>query len=168
MDRFDVMWEPVRAFLVQVGEFFPRVMLALVILLLGWLIAKAVRFAVVKALRAINFNVLTEKAGIDAFLKQGGGETDTTDILGLLIYWLTILTALGLYTFAASFIGYFGINAFTGNHGLRAQIDRLTPFKAENVRFACRVVERRIEENDMSVDVAVVPRAFLAEIEARP
>src|SRR5437868_12945478 len=94
MDRFDVMWEPVRAFLVQVGEFFPKVMLALVILLLGWLIAKAVRFAVVKALRAINFNVLTEKAGIDAFLKQGGGETDTTDILGLLIYWLTILTAL--------------------------------------------------------------------------
>src|SRR5437588_12925303 len=94
MNRFDVRWEPVRAFLVQVGEFFPKVTLALVILLLGWLIAKAVRFAVVKALRAINFNVLTEKAGIDAFLKQGGGETDTTDVLGLLIYWLTILTAL--------------------------------------------------------------------------
>jgi hypothetical protein len=94
MDRFDIMWEPVRAFLMQVGEFFPRVMLALVILLAGWLIAKAVRFAVVKALRAINFNVLTERSGIDSFLKQGGGETDTTDILGLLIYWLTILTAL--------------------------------------------------------------------------
>jgi cell division protein FtsB len=35
----------------------------------------------------------------------------------------TILTALGLYIFAAAFIGYFGVNAFTGNHGLRAQID---------------------------------------------
>ena len=34
-----------------------------------------------------------------------------------------ILTALGLYTFAALFIGYFAINAFTGNHGLRAQAD---------------------------------------------
>jgi cell division protein FtsB len=32
-----------------------------------------------------------------------------------------ILTALGLYTFAALFIGYFAVNAFTGNHGLRAQ-----------------------------------------------
>src|SRR5438552_535767 len=106
MDRFDVMWEPVRAFLVQVGEFFPKVMLALVILLLGWLIAKAVRFAVVKALRAINFNVLTEKAGIDAFLKQGGGETDTTDILGLLIYWLTILTALMI---AANSVGLIAV-----------------------------------------------------------
>jgi cell division protein FtsB len=33
----------------------------------------------------------------------------------------TILTALALYTFAALFIGYFAVNAFTGNHGLRAQ-----------------------------------------------
>src|ERR1700693_2934747 len=94
MERIDMLWEPVRAFLVQVGEFFPRVLLAILILVAGWLIAKAVRFAVVKALRAINFNVLTERAGIDGFLKQGGGETDTTGILGLLIYWLTILTAL--------------------------------------------------------------------------
>jgi hypothetical protein len=38
--------------------------------------------------------VLTEKAGLDTFLKQGGGETDTTGILGLLVYWLIILTAL--------------------------------------------------------------------------
>jgi cell division protein FtsB len=35
----------------------------------------------------------------------------------------TILTAFGLYTFAALFIGYFAVNAFTGNHGLRAQAD---------------------------------------------
>ena len=35
----------------------------------------------------------------------------------------TVLTALGLYTFAALFIGYFAVNAFTGNHGLRAQAD---------------------------------------------
>jgi cell division protein FtsB len=34
-----------------------------------------------------------------------------------------VLTALGLYTFAALFIGYFGVNAFTGAHGLRAQAD---------------------------------------------
>jgi len=34
-----------------------------------------------------------------------------------------ILTAIGLYLFAAAFIGYFGVNAFTGAHGLRAQAD---------------------------------------------
>lgn len=33
----------------------------------------------------------------------------------------TILTALALYTLAAMFVGYFGVNAFTGSRGLRAQ-----------------------------------------------
>jgi hypothetical protein len=107
MERFDILLEPVRSSLTQVGEFLPRLLLAVIILVLGWLVAKAVRFAVVKALRAINFNVLTEKAGIDAFLKQGGGESDTTDILGLLVYWLTILTALLVASNSA------GLSAFT-------------------------------------------------------
>src|SRR5262245_58808305 len=35
----------------------------------------------------------------------------------------TVLTVLGLYIFAALFIGYFAANAFTGNHGLRAHQD---------------------------------------------
>ena len=30
---------------------------------------------------------------------------------------------LGLYVGAALFIGYFGVNAYTGNHGLRAEQD---------------------------------------------
>ena len=33
------------------------------------------------------------------------------------------LTTLGLYIGAALFIGYFGVNAYTGNHGLRAKQD---------------------------------------------
>jgi cell division protein FtsB len=35
----------------------------------------------------------------------------------------SILTALGLYVLAALLIGYFGINAFSGNHGLKAKQD---------------------------------------------
>jgi len=35
----------------------------------------------------------------------------------------TVLTTLGLYIGCALVIGYFGVNAFTGNHGLRAQQD---------------------------------------------
>jgi cell division protein FtsB len=31
------------------------------------------------------------------------------------------LAALGLYVLAALFIGYFGVNAYTGNHGIRAK-----------------------------------------------
>ena len=35
----------------------------------------------------------------------------------------TILTALALYALAALFISYFAVNAFIGNHGLRAKQD---------------------------------------------
>jgi cell division protein FtsB len=35
----------------------------------------------------------------------------------------SILNALALYTMAALVIGYFGVNAYTGNHGLRAKQD---------------------------------------------
>ena len=35
----------------------------------------------------------------------------------------SFFTALCLYMLAALLIGYFGINAYTGNHGLRARAD---------------------------------------------
>ncbi len=94
MEKVDIMLQPVQAFLLQIAGFLPKLALALGVLLLGWLLAKVAMFAIVKGLRAINFNVLTERAGMDGFLHQGGIQTDTTHILGLLIYWLVILTAL--------------------------------------------------------------------------
>jgi cell division protein FtsB len=60
-----------------------------------------------------------------------------------------ILTVLGLYAGAALLIGYFGVNAYTGNRGLRAkqdldqQIAELTAeynkLEAERARWEHRV-----------------------------
>ena len=94
MDRIEVLLEPARVFLRQAGELLPRLFLAIIVFLAGWLLAKLVRFTVAKALRAVNFNVLTERAGMDAFLRNGGIRADTTDLLALLCYWLVILAAL--------------------------------------------------------------------------
>ena len=91
MDR---LLDPLEAIIAQIAAFLPRLALAVVIVIAGWLIAKAARFALVKALRAINFNVLTERAGLDGFLEQGGIQRDTTDIFGVLVYWLVVLAAL--------------------------------------------------------------------------
>jgi cell division protein FtsB len=35
----------------------------------------------------------------------------------------SVLSTLGLYTVAALLIGYFAINAYSGNHGLKARAD---------------------------------------------
>ena len=82
----NMLLESIRESLRQIGAFLPRLLLAIVILIIGWLVAKAVRFAIVKALRTINFNVVTEKVGIDHFLKQGGADIDTVRVLGNLSY----------------------------------------------------------------------------------
>lgn len=94
MESVDMLLEPARAFLLQVGAFLPRLALAILVLVAGWLFAKALRFAIEKGLRAINFNVLTERSGMDEFLQQGGTQSDTTGLFGLLAYWLVILAAL--------------------------------------------------------------------------
>jgi hypothetical protein len=92
--KIDLYLEPLRAFLRQAAELAPRVVLALVVLLVGWLSPKLVRFAIARALRAINFKVLTERAGLDAFLRNGGIRADTTELIALLCYWVVILGAL--------------------------------------------------------------------------
>ncbi|MGH8686294.1 MAG: mechanosensitive ion channel family protein [Burkholderiales bacterium] len=92
--NFNVMLEPIRAILTQVGVFLPKLGLAVVVLLVGWGLARLARFTVARGLRAINFNVLTERAGVDGFLRQGGIKSDTTDIFAVLVYWLVVFIAL--------------------------------------------------------------------------
>ncbi len=94
MDRVDTVFEPLRIWLVQASAWLPRLLLAVVVLVAGWLIAKAVRFAVVRALRAINLHVVTERAGVDQFLAQGGASQGAVGLFGTLAWWLVMLGAL--------------------------------------------------------------------------
>jgi len=94
MNDMDVMLEPLRVFAAQAGVLLPRALVALIVLAAGWVLAKVLRFAVAKGLRAVNFNVVTERAGMDGFLRNGGIRSDTTGLLALLAYWLVILAAL--------------------------------------------------------------------------
>lgn len=92
--QLSIVVESVRSFMVQIGEFLPQLIGAAIILIVGWFVAKFFAFIVVRGLKLINFNVLTDKAGIDGFLKKGGLRKGTIDILGVLIYWLVILATL--------------------------------------------------------------------------
>jgi cell division protein FtsB len=54
----------------------------------------------------------------------------------------SFLTALGLYVAAALLIGYFGVNAYTGNRGLRAKQDLDQQFTALSEELARLKAER--------------------------
>jgi cell division protein FtsB len=70
----------------------------------------------------------------------------------------SVLNALALYTIAALVIGYFGVNAYTGNHGLRARQDldlqigqltsELTTLKSERAVWERRVALLKPESID--------------------
>jgi cell division protein FtsB len=70
----------------------------------------------------------------------------------------SFLTALGLYVGAALLIGYFGVNAYTGNHGLLARQDleqqsaelsaELSRVKAERGEWERRVALLKADKLD--------------------
>lgn len=94
MDQVNLVVDTARAYLVDIGHFLPKLTGAIIVLVLGWLIAKASRWAIVRGLRLARFNLLTEKAGVDDFLKRGGSKKDTVEVLSILGYWLVILVTL--------------------------------------------------------------------------
>lgn len=94
MDQVNLVLDTVRTYLVEIGRFLPKLTGALIVLVLGWLIAKAARWSIVNGLKLARFNVLAEKAGIDDFLKRGGSRKTTIDVFGILGYWLVILITL--------------------------------------------------------------------------
>jgi hypothetical protein len=94
MDQVSVYLEPVRYFLEQFGHYAPRLATALIALFVGWIIAKILRGAMVRALHLMKFNTLTEHSGINQFLKQGGVKHTAEGLIGLLVYWIVIITTL--------------------------------------------------------------------------
>ena len=94
MQSIDILVDTTREFLHQSAALLPRLVLALAIVGVGWLVAKIVRFAIEKGLRAVNFNVLTERAGTDHFLQAAGLRGDSSTLFGLLGYWMVLVAAL--------------------------------------------------------------------------
>jgi hypothetical protein len=94
MQSVDMLFEPLRTFLAQVGLFLPRLLLALVVVAGGWALGRLARFATVRALRAFNVGVLTERAGLDAWWRHGGLALDTPAVVGVLVQATVLLAAL--------------------------------------------------------------------------
>ncbi|MEP7116349.1 MAG: hypothetical protein ABI880_02130 [Acidobacteriota bacterium] len=93
------------------GEFvvlLPDLVTALVLLTVGWLVAKVARRLTVRALHALRVDTAAERSGLDDFLTQGGVTVTTVTLIGGTVYWLilagvfmALLDALGLHTAGA-------------------------------------------------------------------
>jgi membrane-associated HD superfamily phosphohydrolase len=90
-EQLNLFLDSSQQFLNEIAISLPRILGAILILLIGWIIARLIRRGLVKLLHLVKFNFLTEKSGIDKFLKEGGAKKDSIGIIGTLVYWLLML-----------------------------------------------------------------------------
>jgi Conserved TM helix len=93
-EQMDIVMQSLSSFWTNLAAFIPQALGALILLIIGWGIAKALRGAAVHILKAVKFDKLSEKSGIEAFLRQGNLTVTLSSILCELIYWLVILVVI--------------------------------------------------------------------------
>ncbi len=77
--------------LTNVLSYIPTILAALVVFLVGLLIAKWLRSLTVKLLQTVKLSTLVKKSGFEPFLKKAEITTQIEYILGSLVRWLVIL-----------------------------------------------------------------------------
>ncbi|WP_158885113.1 mechanosensitive ion channel family protein [Amycolatopsis anabasis] len=75
-----------------VATFVPKFVAFLVILVIGWFIAKLLAKAVEKVLARVGFNRVVERGGINSMLAKS--KFDASDIIAKLVYYAVLLIAL--------------------------------------------------------------------------
>jgi len=75
-------------------QFGPKIALAIIIFLIGWVCAILLKKIVSKLLKALGLDVLSEKAGFKHFLEKGGIQKKPSALAGLVFYWIIIFSAL--------------------------------------------------------------------------
>lgn len=77
-----------------VAVFIPQLLLFLVILLIGWLIAKALRKITDKVLERVGFDRAVERGGVGRALARS--KYDASDLLAMVVYYAVLLLTLQL------------------------------------------------------------------------
>ena len=79
---------------VGVINFVPNLVVALVILVLGWLIGALLGRAVSQVLRSLKVDDALRRAGFENFLRRGGVNLDSGAFVGALVKWFVIIVFL--------------------------------------------------------------------------
>jgi len=91
MKEIDIFVASLTSFWNEFAIFVPKFLAALILLFAGWMLAKLARSGLTRLLKALHFDRLTEKSGLDVYLTQANLEVSVVSLLGTLIYWLIIL-----------------------------------------------------------------------------
>ena len=95
----EMEWEnlivvPIREMLTRIMAYLPVLFGALIILIVGWIVARTIRWIMDSVLQAIRFDTLADKAGISEVLRKGDLRITPRKIVSGLVYWLVIIMVL--------------------------------------------------------------------------
>ena len=79
------------AFATKITAFLPKFLGAVLIFVVGLVIARLLKFAVERFLRLVHLDSATEKTGVKAFLAKGDIHKSLSSILGTLVYWFIMI-----------------------------------------------------------------------------
>lgn len=91
MGQVQVLLDPMTAILSRVWSFLPLLVGAILVLIIGWVIAKLLQRVVIQLLKIARLDVLSEKAGIASILAKGEIKYTLSELIGVIVYWLLIL-----------------------------------------------------------------------------
>jgi len=86
--------EPVSQMLTRILAYLPVLLGALIILIVGWIVAKAIKRIVDWLLKLIRFDTLADKAGISAILRKGDLKISAGEVVSNIVYWLIMIMVL--------------------------------------------------------------------------
>ena len=94
LDQFTETLESLKEFWLGLSVGLPQLVTAILLLLVGWFIARVIRRGTIRLLRLLRVDVLAEKTGVEDFLLQGGVRYTAVTLLAELLYWLVLITVI--------------------------------------------------------------------------
>ncbi len=82
---------PAKAMVTRIAAFVPTLLAVVIILLVGWFLAKLVQKLITRALRLVRLDVAAEKTGIKDILDKGEISLTLSELIGALAYWVMVL-----------------------------------------------------------------------------
>ncbi|MEL6923996.1 MAG: hypothetical protein AAFO94_08105 [Bacteroidota bacterium] len=92
MNALDIIQDSLGEFFNTFAAALPRLVSGIILLILGWVIARIIKWGVLKLLRLLQFDTLTQRIGINDFLLKGNIRLSGTELLANLIYWIIMLS----------------------------------------------------------------------------
>jgi len=85
--------EPIKIIFTSIWGFVSVIAGVIVILVIGWLIARIIRSLVARLLKVIHFEEISKRAGISDILIKGGIKYNLSELITAFFYWLIMLIA---------------------------------------------------------------------------